>query len=125
MTDLKLELYAWCFVAGVLGIILHIVAIKWPSVKKRAKTANEPTDFKSYLKDDAGAISASVVTVLILLVALDEVLGLRPAIANYLKLGFVFVGFSGSSVLISLLGTAQSKIDKIVDIKTDKADGKK
>ena len=124
MTDLKLTLYAWCFVAGLLGIIFHIVAIKIPSMKKRAKVANEPFDFRTYLKDDATAIAASVVTVLIVLVALDEVLNFKPSIQPYLKASFVFIGYTGSSILIAALGTAQSKIDKIVDRKTDKADGK-
>jgi len=124
MTDLKLELYAWCFVAGLLGILFHIVAIKIPSMKKRAKVANEPFDFRVYLKDDAAAIAASVVTVLILLVTLDEVLNFKPAIQPYLKASFIFVGYTGSSILIAILGTAQAKIDKVVDTKTDIADKK-
>jgi len=124
MTDLKLELYAWCFLAGVLGIAFHLVAIKIPAMKKRAKVANEPFDFRKYLKDDIAAILTSVLTVLIALIVLDEALSIKPAIQPYLKAAFVFVGYTGSSILIALLGTAQNKIDKIVDTKTDIADKK-
>lgn len=124
MNDLKLENYAWCLIAGLLGILFHLFAIKIPSMKTKAKVANEKFDLACYLKDDLAAIISSLLTVLITLVILDEVVKVRPAIQPYLKFGFVFVGYTGSSILIAVLGTAQKKIDKIVDTKTDKADGK-
>lgn len=124
MENLKLETYGWCLIAGLLGILFHLFAIKIPSMKKRAKVANEKFDLRSYLQDDLAAIISSFLTVLITLVILDEAVKLKPAIQPYLKFGFVFVGYTGSSILVSVLGTAQKKIDKVVNEKTDIADGK-
>lgn len=121
---MTLETYAWCFSAGLLGILFHIFAIKIPAVKSRTKVANEKFNVGQYLQDDLAGIITSVLSVLILLVVLDELVAFKPVVLPYLKAGFVFVGYTGSSILVALLGKAQSKINQVVDIKTDKADGK-
>lgn len=123
MNDLTFTNYIECLVAGLLGMCLHLV-VKIRGIKARAKVANENFDIASYLKDDCMAIASSFVTVLIFLLILDEVLGIKPAVRPYLKFGFIFVGFTGSSILISVLGTAQDKLNKVIDIKTDIADKK-
>ncbi len=118
------ETYIWCFLAGLLGLLFYLFAIKIPTVKNNAKVANMPFSYGQYFQDDLAAIMASLFTILILLVVLDEVVALRPNVLPFLKAGFVFVGYTGSSLLVKVLGKAQSKIDEVVDIKTDKADGK-
>jgi hypothetical protein len=119
------SIYIQCFLAGTLGALLHLFAIKVPAMKERAKVANEKFDLSDYLKDDLAAILSNLLTVLILLLVLDEVVKFKPVVEPYLKAGFVFVGFTGSSILISILGRAQKKLNSVVDEKTDIADGKK
>ena len=121
---MTIETYVWCFLAGLLGILFYIFAIKIPSVRQRSKVANMPFKISEYLQDDLAPIMTSVLTVLILLVVLDELVAFKPVVVPYLKAGFVFVGYTGSSVLVALLGKATAKINEIVDVKTDKADGK-
>ncbi len=116
--------YIFCFLAGLLGILFHIFAIKIPAIKERAKVANTSFSYSAYFKDDATAILASLLTVIILLVVLDELVAFKPVVVPYLKAGFVFIGFTGSSILIALLGKAQAKINQVVDVKTDIADNK-
>jgi hypothetical protein len=117
--------YLLCFLAGLLGILFHIFAVKLPAIKQQAKVANMPFSYSAYFQDDLAAILGSLLTVVILLVVLDELVAFKPAVLPYLKAAFVFVGFTGSSILISLLGKAQDKINQVVDVKTDVADGKK
>lgn len=117
--------YLLCFLAGVLGILFHIFAIKLPAVKERARVANMPFSYSAYFQDDLAAVLASLLTVVILLVVLDELVAFKPSVLPYLKFAFVFVGFTGSSILIAVLGKAQDKINQVVDVKTDVADGKK
>lgn len=121
---MALSIIIQCFLAGVLGQLLHIFAIKVPAMKERAKVANEKFNLLEYLKDDLAAVLSNVLTILIFLVVLDELIKLKPAVEPYLKVGFVFVGFTGSSILISLLGRAQKKLNQVVDEKTNIADGK-
>lgn len=122
---MTLQTYIWCFVAGLLGILFHLFAVKIPAVKNQAKVANLPFSLKDYITDDLAGIVSSVLTVLVFLVVLDEVVAFRPSVLPWLKGSFIFVGFTGSSLLIALLGKATGKINEVVNIKTDVADGKK
>lgn len=118
------QIYIQCFLAGLLGILFHVVAIKLPRLKKRFKAANVEFSFKAYLKGDALALISSLVTVIIVVYLLDELAGLKPAILDYVKFLFVFVGYSGSSLLIGALGKADTYVNKIINEKTDIADEK-
>lgn len=118
------ETYLWCFLAGLLGIAFYIFAIKIPAIKERAKVANTSFTYSGYLKNDLNAILASLLTVIILLVVLDELVAIKPAVVPFLKISFVTVGYMGSSVMVAVLGKAQKKLNEIIDVKTDKADGK-
>lgn len=117
-------LYLQCFIGGILGILLHIFAIKLPATMTRAKAANVPFTFKDYFASDWVAIGASVITVLIGVFALDELVGYQPNILDKIKFLFIFIGFTGSSIAIAALGKAGKFINGIVDVKTNIADGK-
>jgi hypothetical protein len=111
------------FLAGTLGVLLQILAVKIPSIKARYKVANREFTFKQYLTDDWYTILASFVSVGILIVGLDEILGLRPELEKYIKWLFVFVGFTGSSIIQTVLSVANKKVMSIIDVKTNIADG--
>lgn len=121
---MTLQTYLWCFIAGLLGIGLHIWAVKLPNIKAQAKVGNIPFSYSKYFQDDLPAILSSAITVAIFLVILDELVAFKPAVIPFLKAGFIFVGFTGSSILIALLGKASKRVNNIVDAKTDIADGK-
>lgn len=111
------------FIPGVLGILLQVFAVKIPSLKQKFKVSNKVFSFKDYLSDDWPTLAASFVSVGILIVGLDEVIKVRPEIANYIKWLFVFVGFTGSSIIQLLLSVANKKIMQVIDVKTNIADG--
>lgn len=121
---MTIQTYIWCCVAGLLGILFHIFAIKIPAVKTRAKAANMGFSYGDYFADDLAGILSSVLTVIIVLVVLDELVAFKPEVLPFLKAGFVLIGFVGSSILIAILGKAQQKINAVVDVKTDIVDGK-
>jgi len=120
--EITLSLYVQCFIAGCLGIIFHLLAVKMPSVETRAKAANLEFSTLGYLKDDWKAIAASFMTVLIAVFALDELVGYKPEILSWMKWFFIAIGFMGSSLLIALLGKASKAINSVVDIKTNELD---
>lgn len=111
--------------AGVLGIMAHIVFLKLPAVKKRSMAANVPFDVKAYFKDDAIAIIASVLTVVIVVFLVDELVGYNPSLLRFIKGLFVFVGYTGSSILINVFGVADKVVLKVIDAKTNELDGQK
>lgn len=109
--------------AGTLGVFFHIFVIKIPSLRDKSKRANHPFTFKDYLADDWHSIAGSFISIGILIIGLKEVLALKPEFANYITWIFVFVGFTGSSLIQSIFSIANKKIMQVIDVKTNIADG--
>lgn len=116
------QLYINCFIAGILGMLFHLIAYKIPALKRRAKVANEKFEFKQYLKDDWMGLTATVMSIGIFVWLLDEMVGYNPSLLRVVKLFFFFVGYTGSSVLVSILGRFDKKVEAIVDYKTNQLD---
>lgn len=110
------------FLAGSLGMLLQI-CMKIAKLKSESKAANHTFVFKDYFRNDWPAILGSLVSVAIAVVCIDELLAAKPGIENYIKWFFVFVGFTGSSIIQSVLSVTSRKIQAIVDLKTNIADG--
>lgn len=110
------------FLSGTLGVLFQICVIKIPRLKKTSLIANRPFSFKQYLSDDWPAIAGSFLAVGILCFCLDEVLDIKPELAKIVKWLFVFVGFTGSSIIQTILSVTNKKIMRIIDVKTDISD---
>ena len=113
-----------CFIAGLLGLLFHVFVIKLPAVKKRSEAANLPFTLSAYLKADWLALSSSVLTIVIGVFILDEITQYRPSILEWVKFFFIFIGYTGSSILQAALGRFDKATREVVDIKTNIADGK-
>jgi hypothetical protein len=116
--------YIWCLVCGFLGVLFHIFVVKLPSALQRAKVANVQATIIDYFAHDWVAIAASFITVIVFVVCLDEFVNWQPDAVKYIKALFVFIGFTGSSILIAALGKFSKTLNGIIDVKTDVADGK-
>lgn len=119
---MDLRLYLLCALIGLLGVAFHIFAVKAPGARDLAAKANVPFSLIDYLKQDQLAIISSILTVVILVFLLDEIIGYNPAFIRYVKFGFVFVGYSGSSVLIALMGKFSKGLAGTIDAKTNELD---
>lgn len=116
------QLYIQCLIAGLLGILIHVFGIKLPALKKRSDVANKKFSIQDYLADDWIGIGLSVITVLVAILLLDEIIGYKPALLKYIKYFFVFIGYTGSSLLLSALSKTDKAINAVVDKKTNIAD---
>lgn len=112
------------FIMGMLGVLFQIFVIKYPKLVQQGKVANHPFTFKEYLKNDWYAILGSIISVLIAIWTLDEWLPLNPLFTKYVKWLFIFVGFTGSSIIQAVLSLTNKKIMDVINVKTDIADGK-
>jgi hypothetical protein len=121
--NMNIETYASTAILGILGIVFHILVVKLPATKKRAQVANMNFSVTDYFKDDWMAISASFVTVVVYLLLMHLLVAWQPTYQPFVSaIGFC-IGFMGSSVLVAALGKASDKINQIVNVKTDIADG--
>lgn len=109
------------FLGGSLGVLLQIL-LKIQQLKKQSKIANHIFSFKEYFSDDWISILTSFVSVGVAIYTMDELINAKPQLAEYIKWFFIFVGFSGSSLIQSVLSVTARKIDSIIDIKTNIAD---
>lgn len=108
--------------AGILGVLLQ-VTLNVKSLKKNASAANMQFIFKKYLNDDWPTIIGSFITIFLFALFLPEIVSIKPEALNFARIGFAFIGFTGSSVIQMLFSATSKKILSIIDLKTNIADG--
>ena len=86
------------FLLGVLGILAHNF-IKLGELNKKDKEIT----LAVYLKTEKFSIIASVIIVLVCVIASHEIKQLQQ-FGNYLGLGFFTIGYTGQSIIITKLG---------------------
>jgi hypothetical protein len=115
------EQYINAVLACLLGIILQVI-YKITRMKNKAKISNTEFSIKEWLKDDSWVLVLNIISPFIIVWAIDEWLAFDNKIADKIKSIFVFVGFSGSQVIMGFLSVADKKFNKIIDDKTNVAD---
>lgn len=111
-------------VCGVMGVVFQSM-LKIRSLLKDAQVANINWDWKKdYVKKDAPSIILAILSVGIWYYIFGEVAKKYPGIADLKRVSFVLMGGVGSYLIQMAFGTAKDKIRKVVDKKTDIADGK-
>ena len=109
-------------VACLIGNLLH-VCFKIYSLNKDYKKANIDFSVMTYLSDDKWGLIMDVAASFALVYLAEEWLG---DLGNYafskIKSIFVFVGFTGSYVILQAMSVAKKRFRQIVDEKTNKAD---
>ena len=121
---MTVPLFIQLMVGGLIGMAIHVFAVKLPGHKQKCVAGNVPFSVGGYFKADWIAIVAAFLCVLGVVYAIDEVIKAAPKVQDYLKVLMIAVGFSWSSLFIALLGRATAAVMKIIDVKTDVADGK-
>lgn len=111
------------FLAGILGLIFMTLA-KANSVKKDFDVANQTFVFKKFLKGELIAIAMSFTVIILMAITVNEWMNVSPKVADYVTIIFALGGAIGSWAFLLLLGKSKKYIRNIVDVKTDKADGK-
>jgi arginine exporter protein ArgO len=109
--------------AGLLGLLFVTIA-KASSMKKDFEVANERFVLKKFLENELYAISMSVVTILLMAITINEWVLISPKVSDYVTIIFALGGAIGSWAFLLFLGKSKKYIRKIVDEKTNIADGK-
>lgn len=113
-----------CFIAGLIGMLLHIFLVKLPSALNRSQMANVRLTPAKFFREEWITITGSALTVLAIVYCLDELLNLKPELVKIIKWLFIFVGFTGSSIIMALFSRTAKTLNSIIDVKTDIADNK-
>lgn len=121
---MNFHLYLACFGVALVGMALQTV-LKLKSLQDKARAGNIKFNVWDYFRNDWLSIIASVLTIVLFLIIVDNLLKWKPVIINYVKIGFAFVGYVGSDIASRLFSVVNRKINSIIDAKTDTADGLK
>lgn len=119
---MDIKMYGACFAVALVGMALQTV-LKIDSLQKKARAANVKFGPQDYFKNDWLSIAASILTIILFLMFLDNLLKWKPAIIDFVKILFAFVGYTGSDIASRLFSVVNNKINSIIDVKTNKADG--
>lgn len=118
---MTLTLYIHCVIACLIGNILH-VGFKIISLQKDHKIANLEFSVGKYLSEDKWALLMDVFASFAVVYLIDEFLEMDSRLIGKIKTVFVFVGFTGSYVILQVMSVAKSNFRKAVDYKTNQAD---
>lgn len=118
---MTLELYIKCGVVGLLGMLLQII-FKSISVQKKAKLSNVQYKFTEIFTADWLSHLASLVTIVLFMFLIDEFANISNKVFDYLKIGFAFVGYTGSDIASRLFSVVNNKVNAAIDYKTTIAD---
>lgn len=109
--------------AGLLGL-LFVTLAKASSTKKDFEVANEKFVLRKFLENELYAICMSVVAILLMAITIQEWVQVSPKVSQYVTIIFALGGAIGSWAFLLFLGKSKKYIRKIVDEKTNIADGK-
>ena len=115
------EIYIKCFVVAFIGMILQAL-LKIKSIQDKARKANVKFSAKEYLIEDWVSHLASLATIVMFLFFIDEFTNFNAKVAEYLKIGFAFVGYTGSDIASRLFSVVNRRINDAIDYKTTISD---
>lgn len=113
------SLYLQCIAMFILGQSLDLFLMKIPELRTLYAKTNEQFCWSKYWKSDWNVVCGTLALCAILVIGQDQLLKLKPAIADYLKWLYVAMGGFGSSVIVSKWGSAKKYILSIIDIKAN------
>lgn len=109
--------------SGLLGL-LFVTLAKMSSIKKDFEVANQQFVLKKFFEHEYIAISMSIVVILLMAITMEEWVNIKPQFVDYVRIIFALGGAIGSWAFLLFLGKSKQYIRKIVDEKTNIADGK-
>jgi len=119
---METTMYLQCFAVAFTGWALH-TSLKLRSMQVKSKAANLEFRILDYFKEDWLSITACFLTIILFLLFIDDVLNINDKIIDFVKIGFGFVGYTGSDVASRLFSEVDKKINSVIDYKTNIADG--
>jgi ethanolamine transporter EutH len=113
-------LYIECYIACLIGNVIHL-AIAYLNRSKDFRSANESLSMGQFLKMETPSIIADFVASMGLVYLADEWID-SDFVVGKIKTLFVFIGFTGSYVILLLASRSKAKLQSIVDKKSNVAD---
>lgn len=117
--------YLYMFIAGLLGMMLHI-SLKIAKFKRKYSAHPTGKIIGLFFNAEWPAMLTSLVFIFLLMLVASEfiaapleetsaVTGFKYKISNYIRTLFAFVGYSGSSLVYATFGKAEARLIKMAE----------
>ena len=113
--------YITLAIISLLGMGLQML-LKARSIQEKARKANVVFSFKEYLFDDRISHGVSLITIALFMFFITEAINFNPIVADYLKLGFGFIGYSSADIASRIFSVVNKRVNNAIDYKTTQAD---
>lgn len=120
--ELPTEIFVKCFIASLLGNLIHI-GYKIVSLKSDYAKAKIEFSLGMYFKDDWIALAFNFFCSMIWVYAVDELVSHSSWVLERIKLIFIAVGFMGSYAVMYPLSRAKKRFRILIDEKTSDQTG--
>lgn len=118
---MNIILYLQCFAVGVIGMTIHAI-IKMKHIQDKARRNNiEFKPYEYFVKDWASHV-ATLLTIIMFMFFIEEFANFNQIVLDYAKIGFAFVGYTGSDIASRLFSVVDKRINSAIDYKTTIAD---
>jgi hypothetical protein len=111
-----------CILMFICGQVVHLLLVKMPAIKKRARSVNKKFYFKEWWNEDWNIIIGTQFIGAMFIIGLDQFLNWKPDVLEYIKWFFAAVGAFGSTVAMSRFSHYEKMITGLTDIKSNIAD---
>lgn len=114
-------LYLQYFAVALIGMVLQAL-LKIKSIQDKARKANVKFSPKEYILEDWVSHLASFTTIIMFLFFVEEIVNVDHRALGFMKVGFAFVGYTGSDIASRLFSVVNRRINNAIDFKTTQAD---
>jgi hypothetical protein len=111
------------FLVALIGFIIH-TAVKLKSLQTKAIAGNFPFKASDYLKTDWLSFVISLSTILLAVWLSDEILHWNQKLQGWEKSIYSLIGYVSNDLASRIFGAYNKVINKVIDEKTNIADGK-
>lgn len=118
---MELRDYFICFAVAFLGMTLQAL-LRVRALQDKARKANVEFKVGQYMKDDWVSHVTSIVTIFLFMFFIDEFANFNAKVLDYIKIGFAFIGYTGSDIASRLFSVVNRRINNAIDYKTTQAD---
>ena len=110
------------FTMSILGQVSHLAFVKIPSLRRTASAANKAFYIKEWWNCDWNLIIGLQAFIIAVFLGLDEIMHFKPEMLEYTKWMFFFVGFGGSSAIMSWLSKYAPGVMNLISVKSNTFD---
>lgn len=92
---------------GMSGILLHNL-VKLNKLNKKTKGEIKLSEYWKY---ERFSVAIAIIMVVLAVISSQEIVSLKLA-GNWISGAFIFIGYAGQSLLVSLIGRAENAVSK-------------